>query len=289
MAWTESITSALSNHFNTQVSLKNTSSVGGGSINDTYRFETSAGDYFIKKNSSQRYPEMFAKEARGLGVLKAAHVIAVPEVILHFEEGDEAYLVLKYIRSAGRNPDFWESFAKSLTHLHRQTNTHFGLDHDNYIGSLVQSNKINENWSDFFRSERLEPQIKMARDAHKIGRDVVQAFERFSHKLDEIFPNEPLALLHGDLWGGNFMVGDDGVAVIIDPAVYFGHREMDLDMSQLFGGFDARFYEAYENFYPLEKGWHQRLDFCNLYPLLVHVNLFGGGYVGSVRSIVSKF
>ncbi len=122
-----------------------------------------------------------------------------------------------------------------------------------------------------------------------MGRETVQALSRFYAKLDELFPKESPALLHGDLWSGNFMVSEKGLAVIIDPAVYYGHREMDLAMSQLFGGFDASFYEAYQRNFPLENGWQQRLDYCNLYPLMVHVNLFGGSYLESVKRILVRF
>ena len=122
-----------------------------------------------------------------------------------------------------------------------------------------------------------------------MGRETVLSFERFYKKLDEIFPVEPPALIHGDLWVGNFMVGELGEAILIDPAIYFGHREMDLAMSQLFGGFDRQFYESYHKYFPLEKDWQKRIDYCNLYPLMVHVNLFGGGYTGSVKSILQRF
>jgi len=185
--------------------------------------------------------------------------------------------------------EFWEKFAKQIANLHRHTSNIFGLDHNNYIGSLNQSNKNHNNWIDFFREERLIFQIKMARDNGKIGNDIINMFDGFFLKLDEIFPVEPPALIHGDLWSGNYMVNKNGEPVIIDPAVYYGNREMDLGMTQLFGGFSAEFYKFYNDFFPLENGWKDRLDYCNLYPLMVHVNLFGGGYIQSVKSILKRF
>ncbi|MEJ2596144.1 MAG: fructosamine kinase family protein, partial [bacterium] len=186
-------------------------------------------------------------------------------------------------------PDFWEEFARLLAELHKNTQPYFGLDHDNYIGSLVQSNFRHDAWTDFYREQRLEPQLRLAREAGHFNRNVTRAFDRFYHRIERIFPAEPPALLHGDLWSGNFMVNENGSAVIIDPAIYYGHREMDLGMSMLFGGFDRRFYSAYDQHFPLEPGWQERMDYCNLYPLLVHVNLFGGGYVQQVEQIIRRF
>ena len=289
MTWKEAVLAGLENQFKCTIELISTSAVSGGDINESYMLETSSGDYFVKKNSLSRFPGMFEKEADGLRLLSKTKVIPVPDVIGVGEENDVAFLVLKYINSAPKHPGFWNTFAKKLAQLHKHTADQFGLDHDNYIGSLYQSNRYHKRWTDFFREERLEAQVKLARDHGAIGKETVQAFERFYNKLDEIFPVESPALLHGDLWGGNFMVDERGEAVIIDPAVYFGHREMDIAMSQLFGGFDLQFYEAYNRHFPLEKGWQQRIDYCNLYPLMVHVNLFGGGYLHSVTSILKQF
>ncbi len=289
MSWRISVEQLLSDKFKQPVEIKRTVPVSGGSINDAYKLDTNAGLFFVKKNSASLYPGMFAKEKRGLEILAATNTVSVPKVVGLGQKDDTAFLVLDYIESAARQPDFWELFAERLANLHRHSADHFGLDHDNYIGSLPQSNRKHNNWPDFFREERLEKQVKMARDKGQIGTDIVRAFDRFYLKLPELFPEEPPALIHGDLWGGNYMVGEKGEPVIIDPAVYYGHREMDLGMSQLFGGFDRMFYEAYERYYPLEKGWQQRMDYCNLYPLMVHVNLFGSGYVGSVKSIIQKF
>lgn len=289
MSWEESVRQMLEQAIQMQVKIYSVSPVGGGSINDTFRVETSSGIYFVKKNSASRYPAMFEKEAKGLQVLADAGEITVPEVIAFGESDDDAFLILEFIQSGARPASFWDDFARQLANLHRHSSGSFGLDHDNYIGSLVQYNRQHKTWADFFREERLEVQLRLAIDNHKMGKETMMAFGRFYNKLNEIFPPEPPALLHGDLWGGNYMVDEKGSPLVIDPAVYYGHREMDLGMSQLFGGFDVRFYEAYQRYFPLEKGWQQRLDYCNLYPLMVHVNLFGGSYTGSVKAILKVF
>ena len=185
--------------------------------------------------------------------------------------------------------NFWENFGRGLAKLHKTTSDYFVLDHNNYIGSLTQSNRKRDNWIDFFVEERLGFQLKLARDSHLIDSGVLSAAEGLFNRLNEIIPKEQSSLLHGDLWSGNFMLGDQGEACLIDPAVYYGHREMDIAMTKLFGGFDHQFYEAYNQEFPMEKGWEQRMDICNLYPLLVHVNLFGGGYVSQLTSILKRF
>lgn len=287
--WKDSVLEQLAKHLQTKLDLLSVSSVGGGSINDCFRFSTTAGDFFIKKNSASRYPQMFQKEKQGLELLSSAKAIATPEIILQFEGENEAFLILRYIESVERIPDFWDDFAVSLGQLHRNTTPFFGLDHDNYIGSLSQSNSKHDSWVDFYREERLDPLVRKARDKGQFGREVSNSFERFYVRMEDIFPVEAPSLIHGDLWAGNFMVNDDGRPMIIDPAVYYGFREMDLAMSKLFGGFDRQFYQSYDNHFKLEKAWEERIDYCNLYPLLVHILLFGGGYVESVRRIIQKF
>jgi len=289
MIWKKEIERVVSELSGKELSIADIRPVGGGSINEAYLLKTNDQSFFIKVNHAGRYPDMFAKEAIGLGVLARAKSIAVPGVIATGKVENWAYLLLPYIESAAMKPAFWRLFGEQLANLHRHTRPDFGLDHHNYIGSLVQTNNPHPSWTEFFIAERLEPQIKMARNSGKLGSSAVQAFQRFYNHLDDIFPNEPPALLHGDLWSGNYMVGHSGEPVLIDPAVYYGHREMDLAMTTLFGGFSPSFYEAYHEYYPLENGWQKRLDFCNLYPLLVHVNLFGGGYVESVKAILAPF
>jgi len=204
------------------------------------------------------------------------------------------YLVLEYITplALGRESGseiFWHTFGAQLARMHKHSSKTFGLDHNNYIGSLPQSNNHHSAWSDFFILGRLEPQIKLALDAKRIGSEMVKLFNRLFQRIENIFPPEPPALLHGDLWSGNYMRGKAGEPVLIDPAVYFGHREMDLAMTKLFGGFENEFYQSYQEEFPMEKDWQQRADICNLYPLLVHVNLFGGSYASQISIILSRF
>lgn len=263
--------------------------VGGGCINDARVMKTGQGQFFVKYNLADRFPGMFEAEARGLGILENAGALRVPEVIGNGTGERYAFLVLEFLDSAPRRKDFWEDFGRGLARLHRQTQSHFGLDHDNFIGSLPQQNHFSEHWKDFFITQRIEPQLRLARQSGNTDASLERTFESLFARLDNIFPEEPPALLHGDLWSGNFLTGPNGEAVIIDPAVYYGHRYMDLGMTSLFGGFSPAFYQAYQEEYPLETHWHEGLEVSNLYPLLVHVNLFGGGYLGTVRQVLRKF
>jgi len=216
-------------------------------------------------------------------------IISVPKVLLFDEDDDHAFLLLEYIKSAREADNFWDDFGEKLAALHNVKAEKFGLDHDNYMGSLHQCNNFHEDWTEFFIMERLEKQIELARENGSMGRTDVLAFERLYKRLDEIFPPAHPSLLHGDLWSGNFMVNSSGKACLIDPAVYYGHPEIDIAMTTLFGGFSNRFYEAYNRHNPLEKGWRERLPIYNLYPLMVHVNLFGGAYLNSVQQTLRKF
>jgi fructosamine-3-kinase len=155
------------------------------------------------------------------------------------------------------------------------------------MGSLSQGNTKHGTWNSFFREERLKKQVSLA--GSYFSTSDFAAFERLYIRLDKLIPVELPAMLHGDLWGGNYMVGKDGKPVLIDPAVYYGHREVDIAMTTLFGGFDEHFYMAYQEEYPLEKGWKERLDIFRLYPLLIHLNLFGSGYLGSIVNTIRRF
>ena len=263
--------------------------LGGGCINDAASLTTDAGKYFAKWNDAKKYPGMFEAEQKGLQLLSDTKEIYVPSVIQAGIAGDNSFLILEMVEEGKKTSDFWEEFGRAIARMHKHTWKSFGLDHDNYIGSLPQINKPQEKWAEFFVCERLEPQLRQARNAGKLGRSAASHFENLFAALEEIFPPEKPSLLHGDLWSGNYMTSPEGRACIYDPAVYYGHREMDIAMTKLFGGFDAGFYAGYLHELPLEKGWEKRTDICNLYSLLVHVNLFGGGYAAQVEQIVRKF
>ena len=285
----EQLSERLTQHLGRAVDIEQADAVGGGSINDAWRLHTEEGPFFLKTNDADRFPSLFEAEADGLARLRKTDTLRVPEVIAFGEDHDTTFLLLEHIGTGARGADFWERFGTGLARLHRHTAKAFGLERDNYIGSLPQPNRQHATWPEFFVHERLEPQLKLARDRRRVEAGMAFRFERLFHQLDALFPTEPPALLHGDLWSGNFLCDKEGRPVLVDPAVHYGHREMDLAMTRLFGGFDAELYRAYHAEHPLEQHWEERVDLCNLYPLLVHVNLFGGGYVAQVEAILRSF
>lgn len=256
--------------------------VSGGDINQAYCLHTDSKKYFLKTNSASAFSSMFVKEAKGLQALSKNCSLQIPKVIKYGVVDDQQYLLLEWIERGIPGKDFWEDFGISLAQMHKKQQAYFGFEEDNYIGSLHQSNKKHDSWSKFYAEERIIPLT------NKLGFDK-KLVEMFCSKVENLFPKETPSLLHGDLWSGNFMCAANGKASIYDPAVYYGHREMDIGMTKLFGGFDKRFYEAYNSEYPMEKGWEDRIPLTQLYPLLVHSALFGGGYTESAKQILKKY
>ena len=262
--------------------------VSGGSINQCYQIKTDTGLFFLKVNSADMPPDFFLAEAEGLKRIRKTGAIAVPDVIAHGKAGREIFLILDWINSAGRDNSQYlleQQLAKMYTHKAEN----FGLDHDNYIGSLGQKNQWNISWYEFFVTRRLEPQLKLAVDKNLISSPVKDGIITMLTKLQTLFPPEPPSLVHGDLWSGNYIIDTLGTPFLIDPAVYFGNREMDIAMSTLFGGFTADFFQGYNDEFPLQSGWQDRLDIWNLYPLLIHLNLFGAAYLASINATLKKF
>jgi fructosamine-3-kinase len=262
--------------------------VSGGDINEAFVLHTSDRKLFLKLNDDGN-PDMFEKEFAGLALLKNSNTITVPEPFQQGTYNKQIFLVTEYIEKGIITPGFWRTFAHQLSALHKNTAEQFGLSHDNYIGSLPQRNKQCNTWSEFYAEHRILFLIRMAFDEKKCDSSDTKMAERLCSKLDSLFPKEQPALLHGDLWSGNYMINKNNEAVIYDPAVYYGHREMDIGMSLLFGGFDKSFYSFYNEACPLEKDWMKRIDLTQLYPLLVHLNLFGGHYYNSVRDVFKKY
>jgi protein-ribulosamine 3-kinase len=256
--------------------------VGGGSINQTYRIEAGAHRYFCKINAITKFPSLFACEQKGLTLLAQQQVIRVPAVLALCETGNYQVLLLEWIEQGLRTDAFWKKFGEQLAALHHRRGTHFGLDTDNYMGSLPQYNKVSDSWTDFFIHQRLQPQIELALTNRLLEPTQAKGFEKLYTKLPDIFPEEPPCLLHGDLWSGNYLCSAVGQPVLIDPAVYYGHRSIDLAMTTLFGGFDQLLYDSYHYHYPLPSNYRQQWEVCNLYPLLIHLNLFGKSYLADI-------
>ena len=259
--------------------------LSGGDINDTYRLAMTDRDYFIKINAADKL-DMFEKEADGLKRLAETQSFVVPEVYQTGVFEQQAFLLLEYIEALYQteNP---KNFAESLAKLHETTHEQYGLSYDNYIGRLPQKNDFKSGWIDFFIENRLKFQIDLAGDL--IPAAILHQFNRLYQKLPELLWIDRPALVHGDLWLGNYFYNLQGRAVVFDPAIYYGHREVDLAMMQLFGGFSPKIYEYYQDLLPMEPDWQERLKIYQLYPLLVHVSLFGASYLSSINRILSYF
>jgi fructosamine-3-kinase len=260
-------------------------SVSGGDINEAQELTLADGRTVFAKTNRHADPEMFPAEARGLEWLREAGALRIPRVLA----AAPAFLVLEPIAPARRRADFDEQLGRGLAALHRFGAPGFGLDHDNFIGRLPQENAPAPSWPEFYRRNRIEPQLRLAVDAGLATPRLRQGCERLFSRLEQLVgPAEPPARLHGDLWGGNLLVDDQGAPCLIDPAVYGGHREVDLAMMRLFGGFGARVFEAYDEAWPLAEGHEGRVPLYQLYFLFVHLNLFGGSYLASVESALAR-
>lgn len=295
----KSLAKALVSLFGTSVAIQRTDRIAGGDINKAYAVTLNTGDrIFMKANAKDNFG-FFKAEAAGLFALAQTGTLATPKILCAgTDDGQEvgySFLLMEYIKSGERRAGYWESFARELAALHQADASAFAADagpfgffEDNFIGARPQDNSSAAAWVEFFRDKRLAPQFKAA-DANFSSAERSRVTKLLDH-LDEflIEPKRP-SLLHGDLWSGNVMAGPDGKAMLIDPAVYVGHAEADLAMTELFGGFPPDFYQAYREANPLEPGYENRRDLYNLYQLLNHLNLFGKSYLGSVLSVVDEY
>ena len=265
--------------------------VAGGDINEAFDVRLQDGRRVFVKIHPHGVPGMFLAEARGLAWLAEAHAVRVPQVLAVGDGSSGAeFLVLEHLGLGRPSKGFDEALGRGLAALHRAGAPCFGLDHNNFIGSLAQTNTVADTWSSFFRERRVLPQLRMAVDSGRITQGLERDFETVLARLEALVgAPEPPARLHGDLWGGNLHTAENGEPALIDPAVYGGHREVDLAMMRLFGGFGPRVFDAYAEAFPLAEGHQERVSLYQIYPLLVHVNLFGGGYVASVSQAVRRY
>lgn len=272
------------------VPVRSAERLSGGDINDAFAVTLADGRSVFVKTNDRSPPGMFDAEARGLAWLAEARALRLPEVLGVGGAGEPPYLALELLTPGRRRARFDEELGQGLAALHRFGAARFGLDHDNFIGSLPQSNRSADTWLDFFQSERLEPELALAVDSGRADAGLRRGFERLFRRLPELIaPAEPPSRLHGDLWAGNLHVDGAGAPTLIDPAAYAGHREMDLAMMRLFGGYSERTFAAYAEAFPLAPGAEERVGLHQLYPLMVHVNLFGGGYARQVQGILDRY
>ena len=288
----EEINQLLQPIFGHEVKVKSSSPTGGGCINQTSILQLTNGERVFLKYNSHPPADFFAVETKGLNLLaQAVEGPRIPKPLALQNSAKPSFLILEYIDESSPAHDFSTRFAQSLAGLHRVTHTRFGLDHDNYIGSTPQKNAQETNGIQFFREQRLQYQQELARKSGKLplstDKKLSQLCERLENYLD--ISGEKPALLHGDLWSGNYFPDGEQVPCIFDPAVYFGLREADLAMTELFGRLPQRFYDAYHEAFPLNPGYEERKDLFNLYHLLNHLNLFGGSYLGSVEQVIKRY
>jgi fructosamine-3-kinase len=265
--------------------------VGGGCISPGAHIVTDHGSHhFVKWSDGEDSPAaFFAEEARSLRALREAAAVRVPAVL----DVGRHWLLLEWLEPGSPRDHTWESLGRGLARLHRSSARAFGWATDNFIGSLPQTNAEASDWPTFWLDCRILPQWSAARRRGFFGASDQRALDRFAREaggLLEAGNMDGPSLLHGDLWGGNVHVMDDGTAALIDPSCSYGHREVDLAMARLFGGFDSEFFHAYHEAWPVAPGFDDtRCPLYQLYYLLVHVNLFGGSYVGGVASVLGRF
>lgn len=296
----DSLKEALEAAFGPGVEVTDRVPASGSDLNEVWHLHLSNGDVlFLKTNAFAKW-KYFTAEEVGLSAIHSTDTIAVPHCFgcgtatgCGFQ-GQFSFLLMEQLEPAPRRADFWETFAEELAEMHRAPTEGFvpggvyGFREDNVIGTTKQVNTPKDSWVDFFRENRLEFQFKMAYDY--FGSSEKKDFDSILNRLENLLPEPDYpSLLHGDLWGGNFMTGPDGKAWLIDPAVYVGHREADLAMTELFGGFSGDFYDAYFEAASIGKDYRERRDLYNLYHLLNHLNLFGGSYYGSVVNTLRRY
>ena len=285
LMWTEiarTITQATGQEF----TIAKTNSVSGGCINQGYKISSDQAEYFVKLNDASEI-EMFVAEAIGLKQMYATRTITVPQPICYGTIENSSYIVLQWLDLGRGSSQSYLEMGRQLAAMHRQGKSErFGWERNNTIGSTPQINTQTNNWADFFAEQRIGYQLKLAKRRGGSFPDTDKVVEAVRNKLADRQPQA--SLVHGDLWSGNAAIAADGSPVILDPATYYGDRETDIAMTELFGGFPAAFYQGYNQAWQLEGGYQQRKSIYNLYHVLNHFNLFGGGYANQAKRIIGQ-
>lgn len=263
--------------------------VHGGDINKSFHIQGNQQSFFLKVNDAERFPNLFVLEQAGLKLLKKVGGAVIPTLLAAGQFQQDAFLLMSWIEQGESTTAAQANLGRTLAFVHKNTQDFYGLEYNNYLGSLPQSNIAHAIWADFFIEERLKKQLERSAANGMADPALLSKFESLFLKIPDLFPTEVPALLHGDLWNGNYILDNKATPYLIDPAVYYGHREMDLALTKLFGGFEQSFYDAYQEVFPLEKDWQDRSDLCNLYSLLFHANVFGRSYMKQVEVILNRY
>jgi fructosamine-3-kinase len=283
--WTQ-ITEQISQATGQPFEIRDRRSISGGCINQGYQLTDGARAYFVKLNQASQIA-MFETEALGLRDLRSTDTILVPDPICWGTVDRSAYLVLEWLELGRGNGQAWEEMGRQLARLHQAKKaTAFGWERNNTIGSTPQINTWTSDWSEFFRQHRIGYQLQLA---NRRGGQFPKG-DRLLAAIPKILANhkpQP-SLVHGDLWSGNAAITRSGEPVIFDPATYWGDREVDLAMTELFGGFPTEFYRGYQQVFPLDPGYQQRKPLYNLYHILNHFNLFGGSYESQANRTIEQ-
>ena len=288
--------SMLSSGFKTHIgqvldcTIKKIEPVSGGDISIAYGIYTQTHRFFCKVNDSAFALDMFFAEKVGLECIQQTKTIKVPEILGCGRYGGRSFLLMEFVET--KNPDRkdLETFGRQLAQMHSQVGGEsFGWNRNNFIGNLPQSNNKHEDWASFFVFERLLPQLKLSNERKLLSPNEIPSENTLLKGCLHFFPKVRPALLHGDLWSGNYLIGVQGDPYLIDPSVYYGDPKVDLAMTRLFGGFPSRFYDAYRECVPIEAYENERVDIYQLYYLLVHLNLFGKSYYPSVARLLKTY
>lgn len=262
------------------------SPASGGDIAQSYFIQGNSRSYFLKSMPGQNGIDVLTSERIGLEELENKSSFHIPKIIDFGVLDNFGVLLMEKLEERSPSKKDWQEFGNALAKMHQVQEAKFGFKTSNFIGTLNQSNSENLSWSNFFSRERIYPLCQiLARQHAEFAAINLPSLEK---AFKGVFPNEPPALLHGDLWGGNVMFTTKGFS-LYDPSVYYGHREIDIAMTQLFGGFDRHFLYTYNECYPLENGWEERIQLGQLYPILVHAVLFGGHYTQSALSTINRY
>jgi protein-ribulosamine 3-kinase len=264
----------------------------GGSINQTQLLNLTNGQRIFLKQNPSPPTDFFLAETRGLKLLaQAKNGPRIPKPVAVQSGPHPTFLLLEYIENSSEDENFAERLARSLAELHRMSQEHYGLDHDNYIGSTPQKNALEKDGIVFFREQRIDFQRQLARRSGLLPVAIDKKLDSLCDDLGKFLniSGEKPALLHGDLWSGNYFPDNEGKPCIFDPAVYYGLREADLAMTELFGRLPQKFYDVYQEVFPMNPGYQERKDLFNLYHLLNHLNIFGSSYLSSVQQVVKRY